>query len=427
MNLDWLGIAGIAISAALGASSIVSLWRARRDQRSSTRFEDPVTPSELEGLNPWLSILRQLEIPDFEVLSILKSRHEQGVFGVRFVNSSEPRVLKVFVHTAGAATMLTAQREVFATYLLGDGPTCLHPSITRTRDRSATALIRDWIPGETLLDFIVHQGRLLTLAEADVLVRAVCSATDELHKLGIIHCDIKPSNIIGEWRRAFDGRPATVRLIDFGMFAPVDPEGAHRGPVAVEGTPNFTAPERLFFSTASPASDVYSCAVVTVFALTGRHQPASDDIPKALRDVLFRASSREASQRYSTINEFGAAWDSAFRPLAASKEVHQGALPLPTPDSLIEGAGRNTIPRSPIWSGSIAERARTSLDQDLLDFREQNAEIIRRLSSMVESRRGSRDSARFDELLKALEKKLADSASSQDGPPAISPKPEGIL
>ena len=418
---DWFGIAALTTSAIFGVSSFVLLMSTRRARRRKpVRVENAVVSREIENLTPWLEKLRQLDVPDFEVLSVLKSRREQGVFGVRFINDQVPRVLKVFVHDAGAASMLTAQREIFATYLLGDGPTCLHPIVARTRDRSATALVRDRIPGETLLEFMAHRGRLLTLAEADVLVRRLCSATEELHQLGMIHCDIKPSNIVGEWSDAFAGRAAaSIRLIDFGMFAPVDPQASGSGQVAVEGTPNFTAPERLFFSTASRASDVYSCAVVTAFALTGQPQSGLRYIPSELRLVLSRASSREADSRYSTIHQFSEAWTSAFRSLAATMDINRVAVTLPSWGTLREGAGRRTIPRSTLWdSASPAGAARASMDQDLLEFRERNAEIIGRLGAMLESRSESRDSAQLDALLRALESRLAEAetttAATQD-------------
>lgn len=415
---DWVGILGLSLTAILGASSLVSSVRIARGARpgSTRRDEGSEIPKGLEDLSGWLNILRQLDIPDFEVTSVLKTRREQGVFRIRFPNAPETRVLKVFAHEAGAATMLTAQREIFATFLLGDGPTCLHPVVARTRDRSATALIRDEIPGETLLDFLVRRRQLLNLTEADVLVRRLCTAADELHHVGMIHCDIKPSNIIGQWEDVLGARrSAMVRLIDFGMFAPVDPQVSERGPVAVEGTPNFTAPERLFFSTASRASDVYSCAMVTTFALTGQHQSGLEYVPRPLRAVLRRASSRQPAARYSTMGQFADAWNEAFSVVTTSRDPNRTVGGIPWRDSLIESAGRDTITRSPLSHSSA--NAAAEMDQRLIEFRERYADIIGRLDSIMESTVKEQDSVRVDALLEALEVKLASSALGSSEPP----------
>lgn len=64
------------------------------------------------------------------------------------------------------------------------------------------------------------------------------------------------------------------------------------------------------------------------------------------------------------------------------------------------------------------------MDQDLLEFRERNAEIIGRLGAMLESRTESRDSAQLDALLRALKSRLADAVSTtKSEAPAASREP----
>ncbi|MEU9032591.1 protein kinase [Streptomyces sp. NPDC048383] len=92
----------------------------------------------------------------------------------------------------------------------------------------------------------------------------ISSALDHVHAHGVIHHDVKPSNILlGE-----EGAP---HLADFGLARTVH-EHSHSAPDTLVGTLAYMAPEQFLGEGASPASDIYALGVTLLEALTGRRE-----------------------------------------------------------------------------------------------------------------------------------------------------------
>ena len=118
--------------------------------------------------------------------------------------------------------------------------------------------------------------------EAAELIRALALAIDYAHRHGIVHCDLKPSNIL----LTPDGSP---KIADFGVAKWLESGEFWRGEGDVIGTPRYMAPEQAVGQVASvgPAADLYSLGVILWEMLTGRtpHGPAeatdlaSDRVP----------------------------------------------------------------------------------------------------------------------------------------------------
>ncbi|WP_139981784.1 serine/threonine-protein kinase [Nocardioides litoris] len=117
-----------------------------------------------------------------------------------------------------------------------------------------------YVPGLSLHDHVLHEGRI----EGDDLTWfAACLAEGlaSVHAAGVLHRDVKPSNVLMEGR--------TPILIDFGLARVADdPRLTHTGWLL--GTPGYLAPEILYGDDASPASDLHSWAATVACAATGR-------------------------------------------------------------------------------------------------------------------------------------------------------------
>jgi eukaryotic-like serine/threonine-protein kinase len=99
-------------------------------------------------------------------------------------------------------------------------------------------------------------------------------ALEALHHLKLVHCDLKPNNII----RDADGR---VKVIDFGQTCPFGTEKPR-----VQGTPDYIAPEQVKLKPVSPRTDVYNFGATMYWTLTGERAPTLYTIPKGHKEIL---------------------------------------------------------------------------------------------------------------------------------------------
>jgi serine/threonine protein kinase len=145
-----------------------------------------------------------------------------------------------------------------------------HPSLVKLLDArlvpgSPGYLVMEFVNGATLSDRL-RQG---ALASADVahLACELAAALYTVHEAGVVHRDVKPSNILLA-RAAVPSRPFHAKLTDFGVAYLAD--STHlTTPGTVIGTAAFLAPEQVRGAAASPAADIYALGLVLLEALTG--------------------------------------------------------------------------------------------------------------------------------------------------------------
>jgi hypothetical protein len=117
-----------------------------------------------------------------------------------------------------------------------------------------------YVPGLSLHDHVVEEG---AITGPDLTWFAACLAEGvaTVHAVGVLHRDVKPSNVLMEGR--------TPILIDFGLARVADdPKLTHTGWLL--GTPGYLAPEILYGEDATTASDVHSWAATVAYAGLGR-------------------------------------------------------------------------------------------------------------------------------------------------------------
>jgi serine/threonine protein kinase len=130
-------------------------------------------------------------------------------------------------------------------------------------DSSHVYIAYEYVPGRTLREALQSHR----LSERDVVEVAaqVLDALAHAHRAGIVHRDVKPSNVLLE-----NGDGIAVRLLDFGL-AQFDGADTLTAVGDVPGTLAYIAPERLAGGEASAASDVWAVGVFLWEALANRH------------------------------------------------------------------------------------------------------------------------------------------------------------
>jgi predicted Ser/Thr protein kinase len=117
-----------------------------------------------------------------------------------------------------------------------------------------------YVPGLSLHQHVREHGPV-TGPDLTWFAAGLAEAVEAVHQVGVLHRDVKPSNVLLEGRSPV--------LIDFGLARLAeDPRLTHTGWFL--GTPGYLAPEVLYGEDATPASDVHAWAATVAFAATGR-------------------------------------------------------------------------------------------------------------------------------------------------------------
>ncbi|BEU87366.1 Stk1 family PASTA domain-containing Ser/Thr kinase [Selenomonas sp. TAMA-11512] len=151
-----------------------------------------------------------------------------------------------------------------------------HPNIVNVYDvgqqEAAHYIVMEYVAGDTLKDRLRREGKI-PVREALEIAKGIAEALRHAHANGLVHCDIKPHNIL----MMADGR---IKVADFGIARAVSAATAtYSGDVV--GSVHYFSPEQAKGSAITPKSDVYSLGVVLYEMLTGE-LPFKADTPVAI-------------------------------------------------------------------------------------------------------------------------------------------------
>ena len=140
-----------------------------------------------------------------------------------------------------------------------------HPNIVNIYDVGEEAgshyIVMEYVPGDTLKTRIQQEGHL-SVEESLQIAKDIASALEQAHRNNLVHCDIKPHNIL----MMPDGH---IKVADFGIARAVTASTmTYSG--SVIGSVHYFSPEQAKGSMITPKSDIYSLGVVMYEMLTGQ-------------------------------------------------------------------------------------------------------------------------------------------------------------
>jgi len=220
-----------------------------------------------------------------------------------------------------------------------------HPNIVTVHDfgldegTNSLFIVMEYVPGTDLKTLIEKKGRF-SLEEARPLMIQACAAIGYAHRAGLVHCDVKPHNMIV----MPDQR---LKVTDFGIARALASIPQDEKSEVVWGSPQYFSPEQAGGGAPSPASDVYSLGVILYEMLTGRLPFTSLDarqlvqmhrymtprpprqynptIPADIDQLILKLLSKEPVARYRTADQLGRVLMTFNRPggAAASRPASQ--------------------------------------------------------------------------------------------------------
>ena len=174
----------------------------------------------------------------------------------------------------------------------------------------------EYVPGEDLKSFIRRVGQL-PVGKTISIAKQVCEGLSEAHRLGVVHRDLKPQNIMID-------KEGNSRIMDFGIARSLKAKGITDAGVMI-GTPEYMSPEQVDAKETDQRSDIYSLGVILYEMVTGRAPFEGDtplsvavkqktgtpedprklnsQIPENLSRIILRCMEKDKENRYQSAGE----------------------------------------------------------------------------------------------------------------------------
>jgi serine/threonine protein kinase/tetratricopeptide (TPR) repeat protein len=152
----------------------------------------------------------------------------------------------------------------------------VHKNIARMYDlneeKGTRFITMEYVSGQDLRGLIRQSGQLAVGTTINI-AKQVCEGLIEAHKLGVVHRDLKPGNIMID-------KEGNVRIMDFGIASSLSTQGITGAGVMI-GTPEYMSPEQVEAKEIDQRSDIYSLGIMLYEMVTGR-VPFEGDTPLSI-------------------------------------------------------------------------------------------------------------------------------------------------
>jgi len=184
------------------------------------------------------------------------------------------------------------------------------------KEKGLHYITMEYVPGEDLKSMIRMMGQLSS-GKTIFIAKQVCEGLSEAHRLGVVHRDLKPQNIMID-------RDGNARVMDFGIARSLKTKGITAAGVMI-GTPEYMSPEQVEGKDVDQRSDIYSLGVILYEMVTGRVPFEGDtpftigvkhksetpkdpkefntQLPEDLNLVILRCLEKDKEKRYQSAGE----------------------------------------------------------------------------------------------------------------------------
>jgi serine/threonine protein kinase/Tfp pilus assembly protein PilF len=203
-----------------------------------------------------------------------------------------------------------------------------------SEEKGTPYITMEYVSGEDLKSTIRRVGQL-SAGKAIFIARQVCEGLTEAHRLGVVHRDLKPRNIMID-------KEGNARIMDFGIARSIKTKGITDEGVIV-GTPEYMSPEQVEGKKVDHRSDIYSLGIILYEMLTGRvpfdgdtpisiavkqkTEPAPDprkinaNIPEDLSHLILKCMEKNNENRYQSAEELLADLSKIEKGIPATEKV----------------------------------------------------------------------------------------------------------
>ena len=306
-----------------------SVQRTSPEALALSTGDESTAPSDVHEGRRWALLACGTTLGTYVLEAPLGAGGGGSVFAARHATLGHRVAIKVQRHAAASGSPAGALKA-----FVREGRAAArvsHPHVVRVHDvgehDGLAFLVMDLLEGATFAALLEKRKRLAAADAVDVML-PIIAALAAAHRHGVIHRDVKPSNIVLKAR----GDTLEPVLVDFGVSKILDGRSVatRTAPDAVLGTIAYLAPEAVQgASRASEQSDQYAVGVVLYECLTG-HRPFAHanayelmqaivggrpiaptqhlpSLSKELEAIVLRAMHRSARRRFGAMEDLGAA------------------------------------------------------------------------------------------------------------------------
>lgn len=202
------------------------------------------------------------------------------------------------------------------------------------------------VPGEDLKAFVTRAGQL-SIRKTIAIIQQVCEGLAEAHKLGLVHRDLKPQNIMID-------KAGNAHIMDFGIARSLSAEGITDAGIII-GTPDYMSPEQVSGEDIDQRSDLYSLGIIlyemvtgqvpfqadSAFAVGMKHkseapqspQKINPQIPDSLDRLIMRCLEKEKKRRFQTAEEILTELKAIKENIITTQEISGEIKTVPAPQA----------------------------------------------------------------------------------------------